>query len=254
MRLLVTRPEPDALRLKAALEERGHEATVDPLLTLSFEDTEDVDLAGVQAMVATSRNGLRALKAQPAAIEARTLPLFAVGKATAAEARAIGFQTVVTGAGTAHELVTHIVAVLDPALGLLLHLGGDAAAVDLRRELEPHGFRVVQPIVYRMVPATVFSEDTIEQLALGEIDGIILMSPRTASIYTTLVRKHGLTRSVCELPHFCLSAAIARPLAPLRCRRIEVAEQPKLQELLALIDGDTAQSASWPATRTPLKD
>ena len=32
MRLLVTRPEPDALKLRAALEEHGHEATVEPLL------------------------------------------------------------------------------------------------------------------------------------------------------------------------------------------------------------------------------
>src|SRR5262249_60653114 len=36
MRVLVTRPEPDALKLRAALEQRGHEATGTPLLTPSF--------------------------------------------------------------------------------------------------------------------------------------------------------------------------------------------------------------------------
>ena len=49
MRLLVTRPEPDALKLRAVLEERGHEATVEPLLTVSFDDTDPIDLEGVQA-------------------------------------------------------------------------------------------------------------------------------------------------------------------------------------------------------------
>ena len=67
MRLLVTRPEPDALKLRAALEERGHEATVEPLLSVSFDDTDPIDLEGVQALIATSRNGLRALKLASAA-------------------------------------------------------------------------------------------------------------------------------------------------------------------------------------------
>ena len=66
MRLLVTRPEPDALKLRAALEERGHEATVEPLLQVSFDDADPIDLDGVQALIATSRNGLRALKSHPA--------------------------------------------------------------------------------------------------------------------------------------------------------------------------------------------
>jgi len=92
MRLLVTRPEPDALKLRAALEEHGHEATVEPLLSVSFEDGDELDLDGVQALIATSRNGLRALKSHPALAEARALPLFAVGGATAKEARALGFE------------------------------------------------------------------------------------------------------------------------------------------------------------------
>src|SRR5262249_38457908 len=126
MRILVTRPEPDALKLRAALEQRGHQATVEPLLTVSFDDADPIDLQGVQALTATSRNALRALKSHPALAEARSLPLFAVGEATAREARAMGFGVVIAGAGTAQELVVHIVSALDPAAGLLLHLAGDS--------------------------------------------------------------------------------------------------------------------------------
>jgi uroporphyrinogen-III synthase len=244
MRLLVTRPEPDALKLSAVLQEAGHEATVDPLLTVSFEDGEPVDLEGAQALIATSRNALRALKGGPILAEARHLPLFAVGKATAAEARALGFEVVVTGAGTAAQLVAHIVSALDPAAGLLVHLAGDTVATDLKGELEAHGFRVAQPVVYRMLSAATFAEDTVEQLAMREIDGVILMSPRTAAIYARLVRKHGLTQAVRQLPHFCLSAAVARRLEPLGPPPTQVAEQPRLEEVLALIDESAAQSGS----------
>ncbi|KAB2916751.1 MAG: uroporphyrinogen-III synthase [Hyphomicrobiaceae bacterium] len=242
MRLLVTRPEPDALKLRAVLEKRGHEATVEPLLHVSFEDCDDIDLDGVQAVIATSRNALRALKTHPALAVARTLPLFAVGQGTAAEARAQGFETVITGAGTAHELVTHIVSVLDPAVGLLAHLAGDVLAFDLGKELESHGFRVLQPVVYRMVAARELSEDAVEQLAMGEIEGVILLSPRTADVYAGLMLKHGLATVARSLVHYCLSSAVARRLEPLGPVRVEVAAAPRLEEVLALIDAATAQS------------
>jgi uroporphyrinogen-III synthase len=241
MRLLVTRPEPDALRLRAALEESGHEATVEPLLRVQFEDVASIELEGVQSLIATSRNGVRALKSTSVLARARSVPLFAVGKVTAREARALGFSMVVTGAGTAHELVTHIVSAVDPAAGLLLHLAGDRVAVDLRAELEPHGFRVLQPVVYRTLPAEALSDDTVGQLADGEIDGVILMSARTAEVYAKLVRTHRLVTAVQRLTHFCMSEAIARRLSPLGDIRSEVADSPRLEVLLALIDANAAQ-------------
>jgi len=242
MRVLVTRPEPDALKLRAALEQRGHEATVTPLLSVSFDDAQAFDLDGVQALIATSRYALRALRAHPLRAAARKLPLFAVGRATAAEGRALGFETVVTGASRVEELVAHIVAVTDPAAGLMLHLTGDTLAGDLKADLETHGFRVLQRLVYRMRPANALSEEAIEQLASGEIDGVILMSPRTAALYASLMRKHGLTAVARRLTHFCLSSAIAQRLKPLGDTPTQVAEAPRLEEVLALIDATAARS------------
>jgi len=241
MRLLVTRPEPDALKLSGLLEEAGHEAVVEPLLSVSFEDADPIDIDGAQALIATSRNALRALRATPVLAEARHLPLFAVGKATATEARALGFEMVVTGAGTAAELVTHIVSALDPAAGLVVHLAGDSLAGDLAGDLEAHGFRVLQPVVYRTVPATAFADGTVEQLADGEIDGVILLSPRTAAVYAGLVRRHRLVAAVHKMPHFCLSAAVARRLEPLGPVPTRVAEAPRLEEVLALVDDSAAE-------------
>lgn len=235
MRLLVTRPEPDALKLQALLEQMGHDATVEPLLSVSFEALDAIDLDGVQALIATSRNALRALRSTPILARARTLPLFAVGKATAAEARALGFEMVLTGAGTARQLVTHIVAVVDPAAGLIAHLAGDKLAVDLKAELAPHGFRVIAWRVYSIEAATTLSEEVVEQLALGEIDGVILLSPRTAAVYAKLIAAHALAAAVRPLPHFCLSAAVARRLEPLGGVQTLIADGPRLDEVLALV-------------------
>ena len=242
MRLLITRPEPDALQLMAALEQHGHDAVVEPLLSVSFALGEAIELDGAQALIATSRNALRALKSHPVGGKARRLPLFAVGPATAAAARACGFEMVLTGAGTAQELVTHIVAVADPAAGLLVQLAGDRQAIDLKGELEAHGFRVVQHIVYRTHAATALSEIALEGLAMGEIDGVILMSPRTAAIYASLMRKQGLAGIARSLAHFCVSAAVAERLAVLGSVPVRIAARPQVEEVLALIDAAAARS------------
>ena len=93
-----------------------------------------------------------------------------------------------------------------------------------------------------MIAARAFSDDAVEQFATGEIEGVILMSPRTAAIYAELVRKAHLTATIRPLPHFCLSAPVARRLEPLGGDVVKhVAEAPLLEEVLALIDEVAAQ-------------
>ena len=132
----------------------------------------------MQAVIATSRNGLRALKHQRAHAIAAKLPLYAVGPGTSLEARNLGFELIFAGAGGAHGLLPQIFSTLDPQAGFLLHLAGDRLAVDLAGELQLHGFRLLAPVVYRMVPAAALSDDTIEQIVTGEIEAVMLLSPR----------------------------------------------------------------------------
>ena len=51
MRLLITRPEPDATRTAQALRQRGHEVLVSPLLSVQ---TIDADFAGPYGAVLMS--------------------------------------------------------------------------------------------------------------------------------------------------------------------------------------------------------
>jgi uroporphyrinogen-III synthase len=235
MRVIITRPEPDALKLKARIEALDHEATVEPLMSVDFEDGELVDLTEAQALIATSKNGIRALKVQGAHTIAAKLPLFAVGPGTAAEARKLGFELILAGKGTGRDLMPEIVANMDPQAGLLVHLVGDQIAFDLAGELQHCGFRVTQPIVYRMKPATTLTRDTIQQIYDGEADAVMLLSPRTADIWVKLIKKYDLGATAACLLHLCLSPAVARRLAPLGPLRIETAETPSLDGMLALV-------------------
>src|SRR5690606_34319874 len=65
MRVLVTRPEPDARQEADALRARGYEPVLAPLLDIEFLKGVSLDLDGAQAVVITSRNALRALADHP---------------------------------------------------------------------------------------------------------------------------------------------------------------------------------------------
>lgn len=234
MRVLVTRPEPDATAMKAHLVAQGHEVLIEPLMEIRFDDLDPIELDGVQALIATSRNGLRALAASPELDAARRLPLFAVGPGTAATARGLGFEIVIKGPGTGRELVAFIADGVDVNGGSLLHLAGDVLAFDFASELARLGFHVLQPVVYVAEPAARLSGSIATRLRGGQIDGVFLLSPRTAQIYADLIARHDLTDAIRDAAHFCISAATAERLKTLGQLKIEIAEAPNLKEVLAL--------------------
>lgn len=236
MLFLVTRPEPDGSKLKTMIESLGHEAVLEPLMAPELMPQAIESLDGVTALVATSRNGLRALSHSPYLPDALAIPLFVVGRGTAEEARRLGFERIALGPGSVSGFAAAIAGTLDPADGLILHLAADVRAGDLAGELEQLGFRVLQPVVYRMKAAEALSEATRDAISDGVIDGVVLMSPRTARIYAGLMRHHRLADAAAEIVHVCLSNAVARGLAALGDVPVEVADGPSMNALMELID------------------
>lgn len=242
MRLLITRPEEDAVVFKAQLIALGHDVTIEPLLMISTDGTDDIDLDGAQAIIATSRNGLRALAASPQIDAAKGLLLFAVGPGTAATARSLGFTTIVEGPSNAAELIPLISEHAEVNSGPLVHLAGDHVKSSFVDELQRLGFFVSQPIVYTTRVATRLASALVASMRNKRIDGVILLSPRTAEVYADLVGQHNLGAACTGIVHFCISAATAARLACLEGVPVRCAERPNLQEMIALIGPATAQS------------
>src|ERR1700719_383852 len=91
MRALLTLPRAEAESLTAVFARQGVQAVIEPLIEIVDRAAALPDLAGVQGILCTSANGVRALAR---ASGERGVPLFAVGDATAARARAEGFLAV----------------------------------------------------------------------------------------------------------------------------------------------------------------
>src|SRR5262245_44218699 len=105
MRALLTRPREESESLASALAARGVSTVIEPMMEVHYRTSTALDLATVQAILCTSANGVRALARVSGE---RRLPLFVVGEATAARARAEGFGAVESADGTVADLA-HLV-------------------------------------------------------------------------------------------------------------------------------------------------
>ncbi len=231
MRVMVTRPEADAAPLAAELADRGHSMMIEPLLTIVAKPDAAVDLSGVQAIALTSANGARALAERTAR---RDLPVFAVGEATAAAARAAGFPAVESAGGDAVALAALIAARLDPGAGAVIHPAARHLAGDLQGRLEAEGFAVRRAVLYESVPSPALSEAAEAALREGRIDVVLFFSPRTGKTFVRLLAESRLTAVCNRMYALCLSDAVAEDIKRLPWRALYVAAQPTQA---ALLDG-----------------
>ena len=235
---LVTRPSDDAAGLASALQARGIAVVLEPLLDIAYHDDAHPDLSGVQALLFTSANGVRAFARVSGE---RGLPVLAVGEATAASARDAGFGAVANANGDVADLARLAASRLRPEAGRLLHVAGSAVAGDLGAALKAIGFAVERAVLYDARPATALSDATVAALTAETIDLALFYSPRTAAIFARLIGDDGLGEPLRRVTAIAISAAVAATLAPLPFRECVVATRPNQPSLLAAIDACVAE-------------
>ncbi len=229
---LVTRPHEEAGGLTQALRSRGIKTLVEPMLQIHFREATP-NLTGVRAVLCTSANGARALARVSSE---RGIPVFAVGDATAARARAEGFTAVESAAGDVGNLIRLVADRLPSRDGLLLHVSGRDVAGDLVGELRVRGFTVERSVLYEARPVSALSPAAIRALGEGAIDFALFFSPRTAAIFVRLVEAVAIER-VCEtVSALSISAATDAALGGLTWRERRIPAHPDQQALLDLLD------------------
>jgi uroporphyrinogen-III synthase len=235
MRLLVTRPQPDAERTAAVLRAAGHQVDVAALLRIELIPDVELGPGPWSALVITSANALRALESHPRCAALLALPLFAVGRRTAAAARAAGFLDVTAAGGNVQELVQSLRGHQgrDP----LLYLAGQDRSRDLAGDLAADGRIVSTVVVYRAVKLERFPPAIAAALAAGQIDGVLHFSRRSAQAYLDCARSAALLDQSLAPSHYCVSHQVAEPLVVAGAKHVRIAERPDEVALIALIGG-----------------
>lgn len=228
VRMLVTRPEPDASETAARLNALDIETVIDPLLIAQTLPTTLPDARGFAALAVTSVNALRALGERGEVPRLRHLPLFAVGDRTAGAAKHFGFSKIMSARGNFADLVSLLAhAGLD---GPILYPAAREQAGDLGKALAPHGIMVITTPVYAMRPAPALRPATRAGLEDG-IDAALFYSRRTAETFAGLAADLG---DRTRLGMLCLSEAVAEPLVAAHFVRVALADHPSEEAMMGL--------------------
>jgi uroporphyrinogen-III synthase len=237
VRVLITRPRPAAMALAARLVVNGHEAVIEPLLTIVPDPDGPARLlpalAGARAVIFTSTNGVTSFAT---ATERRDLPAFAVGAGTAAAARDVGFTEIHNALGDVEALTALVAAGLKPEDGALVHASGHVIAGDLAGRLTRFGFTVRSVPLYQAIAADALGDDTVAAFRAAEIDAALFFSPRTAATFVRLARAAGIERHCTTTVGVALSPAVAAELRGLGWRKIMIAELPTEDAVLKAVD------------------
>ncbi len=235
MRLLLTRPRPEAERTATALRAMGHEPVFAPVLEIETIADATIGPGPYAAVLMTSGNAARALADHPHRDRLTTYDCFAVGPQTAAAARLAGFANVYAGGGDGGDLARLIGEKIGDRSNSLLYLAGDDRARDMAAELAPYGLRLDIVVVYRANAARNFSSEVTAALKAGELEGVLHYSHRSTAIFVDCVRACGAETAAARLTHFCLSGRASEPLAAINAKSILVAQQMDESAMLALL-------------------
>jgi uroporphyrinogen-III synthase len=225
--VLITRPEPAAGETARIVAARGYHPVLAPMLAVAPNQWSRPPPA-VQAILVTSANALAALSGC-----SRATPLFAVGDATAARANAEGFTQVFSAGKDAAALAELVARHCTTAGGALLLASGAGLGLELAADLRRRGYRVIRLVSYRVRPVLRLPADAMAALASGRINFAMFFSAASACAFIRCISGHASLLATVEA--LAISPSTARALAVLPWRRIRVASNPNLDELVALL-------------------
>ncbi|KQV20488.1 uroporphyrinogen III synthase [Rhizobium sp. Root1203] len=235
MRVLVTRPLHSGERTAERLREMGHEPLLLPLSQAVHDaDTALLGLARTDGAIAvTSAEAIRAIAPFKDEL-ARHLqrPLFAVGEATAEEAKSAGFRSVVASSGSGTDLADAIAHLgHDP----VLYLAGFPRAETFEARGGELSLNIMIAECYRMVQLPVDPARLKTILAEQRPASILFYSQRTAESFFDLAGMQAHPEKIAGIRLLCLSAAVAAVIPASLRENIAIAEMPEERSLLSLL-------------------
>lgn len=239
MAILVTRPHPDAETTAAELRSKGFAVLLAPMLRLEPAAFHDDTKAQYAAIIVTSANALRAIESDLKGSRLLKLPLFAVGDHTAAIARNIGFEDVISAGGDAAALRQRILASVkakSPRKAYpLLYLAGADLARDLAADFRERGLTVVTQTTYRMIPVSHLPRETCDAFAANQVEAVLHYSRRSARAFLEAIRTAGVEISALSVPQFCISESVASVVRDAGATQVKVTASADESALLAAL-------------------
>lgn len=233
MRVLVTRSSQEIQREIAALNLRGHKAISSPLLQIKPIEGPQINLEGSQAILISSRAGVRALAKVS---KERKIPVFTVGDSTADVALDLGYKRVESAHGDSKDLLVLSRRRLIKGAGKIFIASGADVVEDLEEHLEKDGFEVERRILYEASLVDNLSAYAEKCIRARKIDVVLFFSARTADSFVKIVIKSNLEEACSTMNAVCLSERVAKQASKISWLRVCFAKKPDRDSLYSLLE------------------
>lgn len=214
--ILLTRPQDLSEAIAAEIAQCGWTSMIWPLLKIENRLTHPLSPAGDQSLIFTSARAVDALP-DPAPIRS---PAICVGPATAAAAKARGFEAVTDIGGDADALVRSLTG---GAPRRYLHVRGVHSRGDVAGRLNAASRPTDEVIAYEAVASKAPPSEIDTAFQARKIEAVGLFSPRSAAIFKRLARAGWFKGRVTA---YAISAATAEPVRDMGFDSVIVADRP----------------------------
>ncbi len=237
---LITRPRPEAIKLKKKLQAIGISGLVEPILKIEVINSAKKILRkslsdNYQAIVITSINGVKAFIKLSNKLELKRPKFIVIGKGSEDLLKKAGFSNVVVVENDVEGIKNHIIQKLKPSDKKIIYISGNVVTADLESELYPKGYKVRRIIVYKSLPTNTLSNKVKNAIKTRKIKYALFYSSRTASVFNRLINESDLNRYLDKVNVFCFSNKVAKIAGKLRWKSIHVPRHPNEDELLSLV-------------------
>jgi len=233
-RVLVTRPEPGASATAQALRSAGFEPVVLPLTGIRPLEIAETSLPAFDAIALTSTNAIRHIP-EWLRTSILTVPVHAVGAASAQAAREAGFANVIAGPGDAAGLASAISQTLAPG-STVLYLCGKVRKPEFELELRSRGIRAVPVETYDTVPTDLADAD-MRKLDAGALFAALVHSAEAAKALALLAKRPAAAHAFEGAHLVAISRRAAVPVEAVFADRIVVAREPTDAAMIGALIG-----------------
>jgi uroporphyrinogen-III synthase len=241
MRVLVIRPEHQALRTANKLAALGHEAVIMPLLAPVHDRALALDALKTPywALAVTSAEAVRCLRDLGSKLDPYLdRPLFTVGRATAWAAQEAGFTNISAAGGNGNELAAMVAGQYAAAGGPatpLLYLAGIRRSGRFETTLRENGVDCVTAEIYDMASVHYPIGQQQALLVNTAVDAVFLFSRENAKAFFSLDVFQSSKEALRKTLFFCLSRNIAETVPEEFANSVVVSMQPDEDELMDLL-------------------
>ena len=220
----ITRTQPGAEQTAKRVQALGLTPIIAPLLNITATAHSSAAPKPGEALAFTSANGVRAFASLS---DNRDFNIYCVGRATAEQARAMGFGAVKSADGAVDDLAALLRA---DAISELVHYSGVHVAGDLVGALLTSGVKARREIIYGTQSVREIPDEAQAIIARGGI--VMLHSPKAAQTLSVLLGKDIASR----LTAVSLSANIDACLAGHDFAQRLVASSPNETALMTALE------------------